>query len=99
MTQTAYWREQHQRTKVLKIARDLARSGHHANHETIIAEIELSKGFADVRRCLTQSFIPGQLDRLCAVAQASAKANGRTLSAFLGQMRSTALSVQAIGRA
>jgi hypothetical protein len=77
---------------VLKIARDLARSGQHENHHSIFAELEIVEGFADARRCLTDRVISAQLDRLCAMAQASAQASPSALAAFLADMREGARS-------
>ena len=71
---TEYWERQLQRTKVLKLARDLARSGQHENHQSILMELEVVEGFAEVHRCLTDRVICAQLDRLCAMAHASAQA-------------------------
>ena len=53
------------RAKVLKIARDLARSGQHPNHKSIIEQMEplnivARYGLQDIRL---------QLDPLCALAQ------------------------------
>ena len=54
-----------ERAKVLNVARDLARSGQHPNHESIVAQMEpldiaARDGLQDIRT---------QLDRLCALAQ------------------------------
>ena len=56
-----------QRKRVLEAARDLARSGQHPDHKSILAHLELMEGFADVRDRLRD--LRGQLDKLCALAQ------------------------------
>jgi hypothetical protein len=75
------------RAKVLRRARGLARSGQHENHHTILAELELTDGFADAHRCLTERVISAQLDRLCALARASGPATPQALALFLAGMR------------
>ena len=62
---------QGQRTKVLRLARDLARSGQHESHHSIVAELQFLAGFADTHRCLTNRVISAQLDRLCVMAQSA----------------------------
>jgi hypothetical protein len=86
----AYWNTQLQRTKVLGLARDLARSGQHENHHGILAELEAVEGFATAHRCLTDRVISAQLDRLCAIAQASAPAGAPDLAGFLAKTRQAA---------
>jgi hypothetical protein len=56
-----------QRQRVLNRARDLARSGQHPDHKSIIAHLEPMEGFAEAGDRLRD--IRGQLDRLCALAQ------------------------------
>jgi hypothetical protein len=73
---------------VLKVARDLARSGQHENHHSIFAELEMVEGFADARRCLTDRVISAQLDRLCAMAQSPASA--AALAVFVEETRQAA---------
>jgi hypothetical protein len=85
-----HWKLQGQRTKILKLARCLARSGQHQSHGSIVAEFELLEGFADAHRCLTDRVISAQLDRLCAMAQASAQAGALSLAAFLAETRQAA---------
>ncbi|MCD6052417.1 MAG: hypothetical protein K0Q55_3835 [Verrucomicrobia bacterium] len=68
----AHWKIQNQRTKVLNLARVLARSGQHQTHHSILAELEIVEGFADAYRSLTDRAISSQLDRLCAMAQVPA---------------------------
>ena len=64
----AFWNTQRQRTKVLGLARDLARSGRHENHHSILPELETVEGFAAVHRCLTDRAISAQLDRAWTIA-------------------------------
>ena len=80
MKAAASWKAYGQRSKVLNLARDLARSGQHADHRSIIAEVELLEGFAELRDRLGDSALRLQLDRLCALAQASG-GRQRTLGA------------------
>ena len=84
----AHWKIQNQRTKVLNLARDLARSGQHETHRSILAELEIVEGFADAYGRLTDQVISSQLDRLCAMAQAPARAS--KLAAFLAKTRQAA---------
>ena len=84
----AHWKIQNQRTKVLKLARDLARSGQHETHHSIVAKLEIVEGFADAYRSLTDRAISAQLDRLCAMAQVPARAS--ELAAFLAKTRQAA---------
>jgi len=86
----AFWNTQRQRTKVLGLARDLARSGQHENHHSILPELVAVEGFAAAHRCLTDRAISAQLDRLCTIAQASAPA-GADLK-FLANTRRAARS-------
>jgi len=85
-----HWQLQGQRTKILKLARGLARSGQHKSHCSIVAELELLEGFSDAHRCLTDRVISAQLDRLCAMAQGSAQAGALSLAAFLAETRQAA---------
>jgi hypothetical protein len=55
------------RVKVLNHARELARSGQHPDHKSILAELEPMEGFAETLGRL--ELIRSQLDRLCALAQ------------------------------
>jgi hypothetical protein len=55
------------RVKVLNHARELARSGQHPDHKSIIAHLEHLEGFAEAHNRLRD--LRGQLDRLCALAQ------------------------------
>ena len=64
-----YWKRHSQRTQAQSLARDLARSGVHANHHSIVAELTLVHGIVKAPEWL--ALIAGQLDKLCALAQAS----------------------------
>ena len=85
-----HWKLHGQRTKILKLARGLARSGQHKSHCSIVAELELLEGLSDAHRCLTDRVISAQLDRLCAMAQGSAQAGALSLAAFLAETRQAA---------
>ena len=61
-----------QRRKVLNHARDLARSGEHADHQTIIPHVAALEGFEAVRGLFEDRAICAQLDRLCAIARKAA---------------------------
>ena len=76
-----------QRTKLLRVARDLARSGQHENHQSILTELRLIEGFADTRICPSDRVISGQLDRLCAMARNSSQTSTPVLATFLAQAR------------
>jgi hypothetical protein len=80
-----YAKAQAQRGKVLQLARRLARSGQHENHRSIIAELAMITDFTDAHGYLVDRVISAQLDRLCAMAQAS-EAKG-SLAVFLADMR------------
>ena len=58
------------RRQVLDRARELARSGQHADHTTIIRELEAIESFEIAGVRLEDRAIRTQLDRLCAMAQA-----------------------------
>jgi hypothetical protein len=57
------------RKRLLDVARDLARSGQHPDHTSVIAELEVMEGFAEARGWFEGSAMRLQLNRLCAVAQ------------------------------
>jgi uncharacterized membrane protein len=57
------------RRKVLQLARNLARSGSHADHTSILPCMEMVEGFAETRAQLEDRSFKAQLDRLCALAQ------------------------------
>ncbi len=57
-----------QRSRLLQSARELARSGQHRDHTTILPLLEGLDGFADARLRLEERGVRAQLDRLCAAA-------------------------------
>ena len=61
----AHWKIQNQRTKVLNLARDLARSGQHQTHHSILAELEIVEGFAEAYGRLTESNLIPARQALC----------------------------------
>jgi hypothetical protein len=58
-----------QRAKLLNQARELARTGAHADHKSILPCLETQEGFAEARSRLEDRTFQAQLDRLCALAQ------------------------------
>ncbi len=60
------------RAKVLNHARDLARSGEHADHQTIIPHLAALEDFEVVRRVFEDRAICAQLDLLCTTARRAA---------------------------
>jgi phosphoenolpyruvate-protein kinase (PTS system EI component) len=58
-----------QRSKLLNQARELARTGAHADHRSILPCLESVEGFAEARDKLEDRSFKVQLDRLCALAQ------------------------------
>jgi hypothetical protein len=86
MSDKVFWKAQKQRGKVLSLARKLARTGHYASHNHIIAELEVVEGFAEACRSLTEGPIRAQLDKLCTLAQAP-PATAYDLAVFLSKMR------------
>ena len=62
-------RQYRERARVLDRARDLARSGAHADHTTIVQHLERLEEFAAVRDRFEWSAFWSQLDRLCAMAR------------------------------
>ena len=66
----AHWKIQNQRTKVLNLARDLARSGQHQTHHSILAELEIVEGFADAYR------LSDRPSNLCPTRQALCHGSG-----------------------
>jgi hypothetical protein len=50
-------------------ARDLARSGAHPDHKSILPHLEAMEGFSHVRSHFEDRTLRTQLDRLCALAQ------------------------------
>jgi hypothetical protein len=75
------------RTKILRLARALARSGDHGDHRSIVAELDDGDTAAEAHRWLTDRVITSQLDRLCAMAQTPEPANARSLAALLADAR------------
>ena len=61
-----------QRRKVLNHARDLARSGEHADHQSIILRVAALEDFEAVRSVFQDRPICAQLDLLCARARRKA---------------------------
>jgi hypothetical protein len=59
-----------QRAKIMEIARDLARSGWHADHTTILQELEAMEGFSSAQIRIDTPAFRAQLDKLCAMARA-----------------------------
>ncbi len=57
------------RWKMMNQARQLARSGQYADHEPILAQIEVEAGFEKVRRWIDERAFRAQLNRLCEMAQ------------------------------
>ena len=66
-----------QRGRVVKRARDLARSGQYPDLAAIIPVLEPMEGFAAARPRFEDRALRAQLDRLCALAR-DAKAIGDT---------------------
>jgi hypothetical protein len=60
------------RGKVLNHARALARSGEHADHQSIVLDLATLKDFEAVRRVFEDRAICAQLDKLCAMARRAA---------------------------
>ncbi len=59
---------QRQRARLLNCARELARTGRHPDHRSILAHLETVEGFAEAAKEIEP--IRFQLDRLCAVRRA-----------------------------
>jgi hypothetical protein len=57
------------RWTLMNQARELARSGHYADHAPILAQIETEAGFEKVRRWIDERAFRAQLNRLCEMAQ------------------------------
>ena len=58
-----------QRRKVLNHARDLARSGEHADHQALLSHLAVSEDFEAVRSVFEDRDLCAQLDKLCARAR------------------------------
>ena len=82
------WSLKGQRTKVLRLARDLAPSGQHQSHRSIVEDLKQVEAFAEAHRCLTNRAISAQLDRLCAMA--SVQAGAASLAAYIAETRQAA---------
>ena len=63
---------QRKRGKVLSYARVLARSGEHADHQTIILHVATLDDFEAVRSVFEDRAICAQLDLLCTTARRAA---------------------------
>ena len=61
-----------QRAKLLNHARQLARSGAHPDHTSILRHLESLEGFSDARSRLEDRAFRTQLDRVCALARGQA---------------------------
>ena len=57
------------RRKILDHARDLARSGQHADHKSIIAALQGEEGFAFAQARFQEYAFLAQLDRMCRMAR------------------------------
>ena len=68
---TVSWKTYHKRRQVVYRAQQLARSGQHADHTTIIPLLEGLEGFEAARERLEERALRGQLDQLCAMARVS----------------------------
>ena len=66
------------RGRVLQHARELARTGRHAGHETILRELEAADGFEVARQWFEDRGLRAQLDRLCMLARDPAPRLSRT---------------------
>ena len=73
---THSWKTFSERGKLLNRARELARSGQHPDHRSIIAQLEPLEEFENARGRLEDSAFRLQLDRLCALARVEAAPGG-----------------------
>ena len=62
-------RIRNQRRWLLDHARDLARSGQHADHKSIVAELKEMEGFASAQARFQEYAFLAQLDRMCRMAR------------------------------
>ncbi len=69
------WNVYHTRGIVLRQAQQLARSGLHDDHTSIVRELEGMDGFEAARVRLDDPAMQVQLDRLCAMARLSPRAS------------------------
>ena len=60
------------RGQVLNYARDLARSGEHVDHQSIVLHLAALEDFEVVREVFKDRTFCVQLDRLCAMARRAA---------------------------
>ena len=58
-----------ERRRVLDRARELARSGQHADHKSIVAAMEQMEGFSLARTRFQEYPFLAQLDRMCRMAR------------------------------
>ena len=65
-----------QRRKLLDHARELARSGRHADHRSIVAEIEQMEGFALAQARFQEYAFLAQLDRMCRMTRDTQASQG-----------------------
>ncbi len=70
MMRTFDW-NQKQRARLLNRARELARTGRHPDHTSILAQLETVEGFAGAAEEIAP--IRLQLDRLCGMKQAAGR--------------------------
>jgi hypothetical protein len=61
----AYDQKHKDRARLLNRARELARTGRHPDHKSILAQLETAEGFTEAAKEIEP--IRFQLDRLCAV--------------------------------
>ena len=66
-----------QRERVVRRARELARSGQYANLLAILPELEPMEGFAAARTQLDDRALRAQLDQLCAMTRATSQIGPR----------------------
>ena len=69
MSQSRWGDLYNQRAMLLNRARELARTGRHADHRSIITHLETVEGFADAGGQVGHRAFILQLDRLCAMAR------------------------------
>ncbi len=58
---------QRQRARLLNRARELARTGRHQDHKSIVTQLEAVEGFAEATKQI--ELIRFQIDRLCSMAR------------------------------
>ncbi len=63
----AFDANQRQRARLLNRARELARTGRHQDHKSIVAQLEAVEGFAEATKQI--ELIRFQIDRLCSMAR------------------------------